>query len=165
MAKGDQSKKPSNQEFLQAISQIQRRTRALFGFLGELGAGLLEPRLGPLIPTSFLPTGEAGLHRAVRSTTEALDEVPPPTLEDIAKREDGRSARGKRERRCFFVSFGSRKFGSGSKFGSNHPWSSFGTVPLWPAELVQCWSSFGPTLAQCWSKGGFQLHHLGLPIH
>ncbi|CAJ1332893.1 unnamed protein product [Effrenium voratum] len=31
---------------------------------------------------------EAGLHRAVRSTTEALDEVPPPTLEDIAKREE-----------------------------------------------------------------------------
>ncbi|CAE7560413.1 para [Symbiodinium sp. CCMP2592] len=31
---------------------------------------------------------EAGLHRAVRSTTEGLDELAPPTLEEIAKQEE-----------------------------------------------------------------------------
>lgn len=31
---------------------------------------------------------EEGLHQAVRSTTTGLEEIPPPTLEDIAKREE-----------------------------------------------------------------------------
>ena len=31
---------------------------------------------------------EEGLHQAVRSTTSSLEEIPPPSLEDIAKREE-----------------------------------------------------------------------------
>ena len=106
---------------------------------GEFGDGFIEPRLGPI----FLPLAcEAGLHRAVRSTTEALDEVPPPTLEDIAKREEGAA----HARSGFF--FEPRKSNLG-------PWSSFGPVALLPAEVVQGWSSVGPIFSTMLVQGWF----------